>query len=60
MDNYRFTPRASDNLALDQSKMSKDLGAGDPETWLDEHGDVMFRYAMMRVRDSLVVDGQSY
>ena len=25
--------------------------AGDPTTWVDQHGDALFRYAMLRVRD---------
>jgi len=28
----------------------------DPNTWLDEHGDVLFRYAVVRVRDGSVAE----
>jgi RNA polymerase sigma-70 factor, ECF subfamily len=37
--------------------LSNDTGSGDrrlsdPERWVDEHGDYLFRYAMVRLRDS--------
>jgi len=38
--------RAADNIASEL----------DADTWLDEHGDVLFRYALVRVRDSSVAE----
>jgi RNA polymerase sigma-70 factor, ECF subfamily len=39
--NIRSTPQAEDSETLST--------AGDASTWLDEHGDVLYRYARMRV-----------
>jgi len=30
--------------------------ASDPETWLNQHGDALYRYALMRVRDTAVAE----
>jgi len=38
--------RAADNIASEL----------DADTWLDEHGDVLFRYALVRVRDGSVAE----
>ena len=28
----------------------------DPETWVDEHGDSLFRYALFRIQDAQVAE----
>lgn len=32
------------------------IRAGDPQSWVDEHGDALFRYALLRVRDRCVAE----
>lgn len=34
----------------------RELSASDPEKWVDEHGDLLFRYALVRVRDASVAE----
>lgn len=36
--------------------MSHDSESHNPEHWIDEHGDAMFRYAIMRVRDAAIAE----
>lgn len=36
--------------------MNGAFASDNPESWLDEHGDVMFRYAIMRVRDNAIAE----
>lgn len=34
----------------------RELSASDPEQWVDEHGDLLFRYALVRVRDASIAE----
>lgn len=34
-----------------RSSVSQDTPATDPDRWVDEHGDALFRYAILRLRD---------
>ncbi len=36
--------------------MRRGVGELDATTWLEEHGDALFRYAIIRVRDSSVAE----
>ena len=36
--------------------MGRGVGELDATTWLEEHGDALFRYAITRVRDSSVAE----
>src|SRR5437660_9593238 len=38
------------NIAADAAPTA--IAASDPERWVDEHGDVLYRYALVRVRKS--------
>jgi len=33
-----------------------ELGSPDPQRWVDEHGDFLYRFAMARVRDPAVAE----
>src|ERR1700758_3905496 len=35
---------------------SREANSSHPETWFDEHGDYLFRYAMLRLRDSCAAE----
>ncbi len=34
-----------------RSPVSQDTPVTDPDRWVDEHGDALFRYAILRLRD---------
>jgi len=36
--------------------MAKNPGPPDPTTWLDEHGDYLYRYALLQLRDSAAAE----
>lgn len=38
------------------SRADESRAAPDPEAWIDEHGDVLYRYALARVRDRAVAE----
>jgi hypothetical protein len=38
---------------MGQNKQNK---MKDPETWVDEHGDSLFRYALFRIQDAQVAE----
>ena len=44
--------RTSDDLInVDSIQGTPDANPADPERWLDEHGNALFRFAMLRLRD---------
>ena len=43
----------SESQALDQPRATPPV---DPETWVDDHGDVLFRYAYARLRDNTLAE----
>src|SRR5271166_2287281 len=55
MDNYTFPVRAENGStpgqALPAESAKATPGLSDPERWVELHGDYLFKYALMRLRD---------
>ena len=53
-------PSDQRDLKISTNSSQKDTGAlsreRDPETWLEEHGNILFKFAVLRVRDPYVAE----
>jgi RNA polymerase sigma-70 factor (ECF subfamily) len=56
MNNYPLPVDADDDSTTSQEPLAESVkatpGLSDPERWVELHGDYLFRYAMMRLRDA--------
>jgi DNA-directed RNA polymerase specialized sigma24 family protein len=44
------------NFDMSEAQVKSPYPAPDPERWLDDHGDYLFKYAVFRLRDDNVAE----
>lgn len=53
---YRMDYSTAQEPSMSEAQVTSPYPAADPERWLDDHGDYLFKYAVFRLRDDIVAE----